>query len=338
MKVFVEITRFAGNASRAQLRDHVRALEDAGAAGVSAWDHLFLPGGNPKRFEHMPYPCDPLTTLAAVAGLSDKLELLTVVMNSQWLHPGLLFRQFTQLAVLVGGERVTAGLGAGWAEVEFEAMGMHILSSGARSRRLAEVMQIGRQLYDHGVANLEGKYVSAHNLPLCPVPSTPPRLLVGGTRDGLLEMGARYADVVDVFGHPKNRQVRVDGLNQHVLGQRARALTTVDDLVERVQLLRTLTRECGRAEDAVKISNQINHAVVCSSKAETERREAEVCAVWADIPPRSLAACPFALVGEPQDIADRLVERRERYGLSQIVLHEEEDLLDFCRKVLPLVQ
>ena len=100
-------------------------------------------------------------------------------------------------------------------------MGMHILSPGARSRRLAEVMQIGRQLYDRGVANLEGKYVSAHNLPLCPVPSTPPRLLVGGTGDGLLEMGARYADVVDVFGHPKNRQPRVDGVNQHVLGQRA---------------------------------------------------------------------------------------------------------------------
>jgi alkanesulfonate monooxygenase SsuD/methylene tetrahydromethanopterin reductase-like flavin-dependent oxidoreductase (luciferase family) len=150
-------------------------------------------------------------------------------------------------------------------------------------------------------------------------------------------MAARYADVVDVFGHPKRRQAPIAGISQHVTGQQARAMTTVDDLVERVQLLRTLTREFGRAEDAVKVCNQINHAVVCSSRAETERREAEVCAVWARLPPRSLADCPFALVGEPQDIADRLVERGERYGLSQIVLHEEEDVLAFCRKVIPLL-
>jgi alkanesulfonate monooxygenase SsuD/methylene tetrahydromethanopterin reductase-like flavin-dependent oxidoreductase (luciferase family) len=337
MKVFVEITRFAGNASRAQLRDKVRALEDAGAAGVSAWDHIFLPGGTPERFAHTPYPCDPLTTLAAVAGLSDRLELLTVVMNSQWLHPGLLLRQFTQLAVLVGGERVTAGLGAGWAEVEFEAMGLKILSPGARSRRLEEVMRIGHQLYHEGVANLEGKYVSARSLPLCPVPPTPPRLLVGGLGDGLLQIAARYADVADVFGHPKHRQAPVEGLSRHVTGQRARALTTVDDLVERVSKLRTLTRDAGRPEDAVAVSNQVNHAVVCSSKAEAERAEARVCAVWAGIPPRSLADCPFALVGEPREIADRLVERRERYGLCQIVLQEEEDGVDFCRRVLPLL-
>ena len=76
-----------------------------------------------RRCEHMPYPCDPLTTLAAVAGLSDKLELLTVVMNSQWLHPGLLLRQFTQLAVLVGGERVTAVWALGgprWSSMQWE--------------------------------------------------------------------------------------------------------------------------------------------------------------------------------------------------------------------------
>jgi hypothetical protein len=60
--------------------------------------------------------------------------------------------------------------------------------------------------------------------------------------------------------------------------------------------------------------------------------------VWADLPPRSLAACRFAPVGEPEEIADRLVERRELYGLSRIVVQEEEDVLKFCRKVVPLVR
>ena len=76
------------------------------------------------RADGVGHGCDPLTTLAAVAGLSERLEVQTVVMNSAWVHPGLLLRQFAQLAVLLGGERVTAGLGAGWSAEEFDALGL----------------------------------------------------------------------------------------------------------------------------------------------------------------------------------------------------------------------
>jgi alkanesulfonate monooxygenase SsuD/methylene tetrahydromethanopterin reductase-like flavin-dependent oxidoreductase (luciferase family) len=113
VKVFVELTHFAATAGRSALRDRVAALEDAGATGVAVSDHVFLiPDGRPPRDGADP-GCEPMTTLAAVAGLSDRLELQTVVMNTAWIHPALLLRQFSQLAVLVGGERVTPGLGAG---------------------------------------------------------------------------------------------------------------------------------------------------------------------------------------------------------------------------------
>lgn len=42
MKVFVDLTRFATTATRAQLRDRVRELEDVRATGVSVSDHLFF--------------------------------------------------------------------------------------------------------------------------------------------------------------------------------------------------------------------------------------------------------------------------------------------------------
>src|SRR5712671_5018112 len=127
MKIFVELTHFAATASQAQLRDKLCAIEDAGATGVTLWDHIFTSTGG--------RPCDPLTTLAAVAALSDRLEVQTVVMNSEWLHPGLLLRQFAQLAVWIGGDRVTAGLGAGWNEEEFEAMGLKMASFRERMNR-----------------------------------------------------------------------------------------------------------------------------------------------------------------------------------------------------------
>jgi alkanesulfonate monooxygenase SsuD/methylene tetrahydromethanopterin reductase-like flavin-dependent oxidoreductase (luciferase family) len=113
VKVFVDLTRFAASATRTQLRDRVTALEDVGATGVTVSDHIFFTSGGRPRTEGVGHGCDPLTTLAAVAGLSERLEVQTVVANSAWIHPALLLRQFAQLAVVLGGERVTAGLGAG---------------------------------------------------------------------------------------------------------------------------------------------------------------------------------------------------------------------------------
>jgi len=112
VQVFVDLTRFAATATRAQLRDRVRELEDVGATGVSVSDHIFFTSGGRPRTDGVGHGCDPLTTLAAVAGLSDRLAVQTVVMSSAWMHPGLLLRQFAQLAVLVGGGRVTSNSSA----------------------------------------------------------------------------------------------------------------------------------------------------------------------------------------------------------------------------------
>ena len=156
VKVFVELTELAATADRAGLRDAVAELVDVGATGVSVSDHLFATEPGRSRAEHAEPGCDPLTTLAAVAGLTDRLELQTVVMNSAWLHPALLLRGFNQLALLVGGERVTAGLGAGWSTEEFEALGLTMPPFRPRMERLAEVLALARQLADGGPATFEG--------------------------------------------------------------------------------------------------------------------------------------------------------------------------------------
>jgi len=186
VKVFVELTHFAATAGRSALRDRIAALEDAGATGVAVFDHVFLTrDGRPRRDGADP-GCEPMTTLAAVAGLSDRLELQTVVMNTAWIHPALLLRQFSQLAVLVGGERVTAGLGAGWSTEEFAALGLELPPFRTRMDRLEEVLQLARTLYDRGAVTLEGTHIVARDLPLSPVPEQPPALLVGGGSDRVL--------------------------------------------------------------------------------------------------------------------------------------------------------
>jgi alkanesulfonate monooxygenase SsuD/methylene tetrahydromethanopterin reductase-like flavin-dependent oxidoreductase (luciferase family) len=156
MKVFVDLTRFAATADRVALRDTVASLDDAGATGVTISDHLFYTREGRPRRDGVDPGCDPATTLAAVAAISDRLEVQTVVMNSAWLHPALLLRHFNQLAVLAGGERVTAGLGAGWSAEEFDAIGMTMPRFRTRMDRLDKVLALARELYDRGSVSTDG--------------------------------------------------------------------------------------------------------------------------------------------------------------------------------------
>jgi alkanesulfonate monooxygenase SsuD/methylene tetrahydromethanopterin reductase-like flavin-dependent oxidoreductase (luciferase family) len=263
-----------------------------------------------------------VTTLATVAALSDRLAVQTVVMNSAWLHPGLLLRHFTQLAVLAGGERVTAGLGAGWSVEEFDALGLAMPRFRARMGRLEEVLRLARALYDTGAASLDGSQVVARDLPLSPLPQRPPRLLVGGGSDRVLEMAGRYADVLDLHGDPRRGRVAGATMAEARAGDvKRRALTTVEDLAGRIGLVRAAAVAAGRPP--VAVSTQIWYVAFASSAAAVRAAEEELCAQWAQLPYRRLDRSPYLLLGSPTQMAEALLERRQAYGLERISLSGE---------------
>jgi alkanesulfonate monooxygenase SsuD/methylene tetrahydromethanopterin reductase-like flavin-dependent oxidoreductase (luciferase family) len=329
MKVLVEVTQFAAAASNRDLREKVRELEDLGATGVSVSDHIFVSTGS--------RPCDPMTTLAAVAALTDRLELQTVVMNSEWIHPALLLRQFAQLAVLADGRRVTAGLGAGWNSEEFVAMGITMAPYQNRMERLEETLQIASQLFRDGVASLSGHHVSVNELPISPVPQNPPRLLVGGGSDRILNLAGRYCDALDLRGDPRHGAMLGKTLAEARLRiNRTFALTTIDDHVRQVSQVREASVAAGRPADSVKISVQLQH-VIYGGRREIRAGEERLCTDWGHIPWRPLDQNPQVLMGEPRQMADALAERSQRFGLDQVILKEGTDVSRFCRKVLPLM-
>jgi alkanesulfonate monooxygenase SsuD/methylene tetrahydromethanopterin reductase-like flavin-dependent oxidoreductase (luciferase family) len=348
MKIFVEITRFAGRATSAELRDRVRALEDVGASGVNVWDHLFAGPG--PRAESAMRPCDPLTTLAAVAGISDRLILQSCVVNSGWIHPALLLRQFSQLASLVGGDRVVAGLGTGWSTDEFDALGIELPRFRPRMNRLEETLQIARGLYDHGVADVEGRYVAARQLPVSPVPKGPPKLLIGGGSDAAMRLAGRYTDLIDLHASPaKGKMVGNTSEEKDLADRRRRMLTTVEDLEERMGLVWASAQEAGREPAAVTASVHIGH-VIPGSPAEVAEAEVRICRDWGRIPDQPMANNPYILLGSDQQMIEALLERAERFGLHHVIIKEDPDpeehvdlglapidALEVCRRLSPLL-
>ena len=79
------------------------------------------------------------------------------------------------LAALFGGERVLAGIGAGWNREEFEALGMEFPPLAGRMDRLEEAAILARALFDEGFGELAGQHVTACELSLGPPPSPAPR-------------------------------------------------------------------------------------------------------------------------------------------------------------------
>ncbi len=325
MKLYVT---FRGG-SLPELRERVRLLEGLGVSGVLVSDHLFVSGGGPRAEARR--PPEPLTTLAAVATLSDRLRVGTIVSNIGLLHPVLVLRQFAQLAALFGGERVMAGLGAGWNREEFDAIGLEMPNFGARMDRLEEAARLARRLFDDGIASLDGQHVVARELPLAPQPAMPPRLMLGGGSDRILDVAGRYADALDLNG--SSRSGRVAGPDLLAADLRRRLGTTVSDLEASVARVRAASEAAGRPSNAVSFSVLIGSLEFCR-QSEAPSAAARICAA-AGLPARSLDECPYVLLGEPQRMIDLLSERRERLGLEAVILMGAIDPRRFCEEVLP---
>jgi alkanesulfonate monooxygenase SsuD/methylene tetrahydromethanopterin reductase-like flavin-dependent oxidoreductase (luciferase family) len=175
--------------------EFARLAARAGAASVWLSDHLFLDlgkYGGPDRRE----ACfDPIVTLAALARAVPDVRLGTLVLLEA-LRPAAVLAKALATLDCVSGGRLDVGIGAGWYEPEYAALGMEMPRAGTRLHRLAEAVEIVKGLLGGGPLTYEGAHhvaVDATNRP--PAVQQPrPRVFVGGKGDRLLRLAARHAD------------------------------------------------------------------------------------------------------------------------------------------------
>jgi alkanesulfonate monooxygenase SsuD/methylene tetrahydromethanopterin reductase-like flavin-dependent oxidoreductase (luciferase family) len=303
-------------------RDLARRYESLGVTGVVQGDHPFIPTA-PYTSPIAAMAAECLTVLTTVAAHSDRLRIATLVANVGIQHPLFLLRKFANLALIHGGERIYAGLGAGWSRRGFEALGLEMPSHRERLDRLEEAVRLARELFDRGAADVRGDHVVASEVPLAPRPEVPPRLLLGGGSSRLLALAGRYADHLDLAA-PSHRK----SSNEF----QRKLLTTTSDLEDAARAARDAAAAAERHE--LTLSVLTTHVVFCAA-SQIASEERSICEAVA-LTPRPLGDCPFVLVGEPQRMAEAIRERQARIGLSWIVLpHDAVDR--FCSEVAPLL-
>jgi probable F420-dependent oxidoreductase len=179
----------------ATIVEYARAAEQAGFDSVWLSDHLFLDldkYGGPAT----PFGChEPLVTLGALARDVDRVRLGTLVMCEALRPASVLAKALATLDRISGG-RLDVGLGAGWYEPEYRAIGMEMPKPGERIERLTEAVEVVKGLLGGGPFTYDGRFhraADAANLP--PARQVPrPRVFVGGKGDRLLRLVAEHAD------------------------------------------------------------------------------------------------------------------------------------------------
>lgn len=173
----------------------VRA-ERLGFDSVWVSDHFFASleryGGGGDRYGTL----EPLTTLGALAPMTERIRLGTLVLSAAFRHPAVLAKSATAVDRLSGG-RLELGLGAGWYEGEFHGFGYPFGSVAERFEVLEETLAYVGALFDGEPSSFEGKRFRLHEAYNHPRPVQEPRppLLVGGKGGPrLLRIASRHAD------------------------------------------------------------------------------------------------------------------------------------------------
>jgi probable F420-dependent oxidoreductase len=196
MKIGVVFPQTEIGADPAAVRDFAQATEGLGYDHLLAFDHVIganaasRPGWS-GHYDSSDMFHEIFVLFGYLAALTERIELVTGVVILPQRQTVLVAKQAAEIDVLSGG-RFRLGIGVGWNEVEFEALGEDFTTRGARSEEQIAVM---RALWASELVTYEGRWHRVTDAGLHPLPSRRSiPIWIGGHADIVLRRTARIAD------------------------------------------------------------------------------------------------------------------------------------------------
>jgi probable F420-dependent oxidoreductase len=282
------------------LRDSALRAESLGFHSAWISDHFFA---NLARYggpDGLIGSVEPFTALAALAGLTERIRLGTLVACAPFRHPAHVAKMATSIDLASKG-RFDLGLGAGWYRDEFEAFAYDFGSTGARFSFLEESVAIVRQLFDEGPVDFQsGRFqlAGAYNRPR-PAQAGGPPIWIGG-KGG-------------------DRQFRL--VARHAAGWNSVWRWSPAAYAERVEALRRVARAEGRDPETVRLSVGL-YALVGEDEGDLTARFRRLQA-WA--PGGALDGVSLGdyaidtLTGTPEACVERLAQF-QAIGVEEVIV------------------
>jgi probable F420-dependent oxidoreductase len=210
--------------------------ERAGYHAFSVADSLFYPKHSDSKYPYTPDGnreflldkpfIEPFVLIAALGSVTQRIRFHTFVVKLPMRHPVIVAKQATSVAYLTRN-RFSFGVGLSPWPDDFRVLGV---PWEGRGQRMDEMIEIVRGLATGEFFEFHGKVFDIEPIKLCPAPSEPIPILIGGHSDAALRRAARVGD----------------GWMHAGGGQAA-------DLDGALGRLAALRRECGRDKDPFEI-------------------------------------------------------------------------------------
>ncbi len=289
-----------------EARDAAVEFDRLGFHSVWVCDHLY----------GVPMPNLPIleawSELAAVAAVTERVELGTLVTPPFFRNPAVLAKQVATIDNIAGG-RVIVGLGSGWFASEFEGYGVPFPPVGQRLEALEESCEILKRMWTEERVTFHGKHARVDDVMCEPKPVRRPPILIGGGGERvLLRIAAKHADI----------------WNNLAVAQ--------GQLGKKVDVLRRRCDEVGRNVDEITVSQQ---CMVVIAADEAAAREAMTKAQRIYGGHMGAGLEEHGIWGSPDQVIER-IQRHVQLGCTLFVIEffgrdTREPARLFAEKVLP---
>jgi probable F420-dependent oxidoreductase len=183
-------------ADPAGVKAYAQAIQQLGFQHLVAYDHVVGADHTVRPGWSGPYNIDsmfhePMVLFGYLAGVAPRLELVPAVIILPQRQTVLAAKQAAEVDVLTGG-KFRMGVGIGWNDVEYEALGMDFHNRG---RRFEEQVDLMRRLWTERVVTFEGKYHRVTAAGLNPLPvQRPIPIWIGASAEPAIKRAAEIAD------------------------------------------------------------------------------------------------------------------------------------------------
>lgn len=279
--------------------EHARTAEALGYASLQVFDEL------------RGVPFTPVPALAYAAAVTDTITLSAYVFDNGYRHPFILAKEAATIDVLCGG-RLELGLGAGYSADEYRGSGISFGLPGERVTRVEESIQILKRLFSGDPVTFDGRFYQLSDAVCTPTPVQKPwpRLLIGGARERLLSPAGAEADIVSfAFSGPGG--FRADASEERT----ARKLAWV-------------RAGAGARFDGLELENLVNVHFGTNKDIAADETSART-----GVPADWLLGSPHLLFGSPAEMAETILERRERYGFSYLSVRPRDAIQRFAEVI-----
>jgi probable F420-dependent oxidoreductase len=301
--------RFAVQATNAaggrEWRDTVRKVEDLGYSTLFLADHYLGPGPAQKVARTPRQDLAPIAAMAAAAAVSETLRIGSRVFCIDYHVPAVLAKEAATLDLLSDG-RLEMGIGAGWSETEYNAMGLSFDRPGRRIAKLAEVVSLIKAHWDGKELDYAGQIVQVRGYAGRPRPVQRPHppIMIGGGGPRMLSFAGREADIVSMSSVPFVAR-DAEGLDPHTVAQR------------RIGAVRAAA---GERYGGLEIESSPYFTAI------TDNPEAALAkaASSTGIPVEVLREHPNVMIGSLESVVEMLYSRRDSLGVNYVTVQQSQ--------------